>query len=131
MIRLILGLSASTPAILFTYLLLKYNVQKYTPSLHLDSQRSNPKRQRVEKLFEDHFEKLVAVQLNGKQQTINAYVNAKTNGSYQILTLDGKLVLEVKKNFSGWLVTKEGNAVKNPEQFLMPLILMLERRFYN
>lgn len=130
MTRAILVLSAMTPAILFTYLLLKYSTQRYT-TLSLGAQRTNPKPLMVEQLFENHFEKLVAIELHAGGQTINAYLNAKVNGSYQVLTFEGKLILEIRKSFSGWSVIREGDAVKNPTQFFTSLLLMLEHRFYN
>ncbi|SER88307.1 hypothetical protein [Pedobacter rhizosphaerae] len=126
----ILVLSATTPAILFTYLLLKYSIQRCATSI-VGVQQINLKPLMVEQIFENHFEKLLAIEIHGGGPAINAYLNAKVNGSYQVLTFDGKLILEVRKNFSGWVVTREGDAVKNPTQFFTSLLLMLEHRFYN
>lgn len=106
-------------------------MQRHAISFLAAEQLAKPKPSMLAQLFEDHFERLVAVELHADGQTINAYLNAKANGSYQILTLKGELILEVSKSFSGWSVSKVGSIVGNPEQFFTPLILMLERKFYN
>ncbi|MBB5645721.1 hypothetical protein [Pedobacter cryoconitis] len=127
----LLAFSAATPAILFTYLMIKFNLQHSELELHPKGNQNPKLKNRLEYLFETHFERLVPVELHSKYQCLSAYVDAKSNGTYILLTHEGKKVLILKKNNFGWSVLHQSKAIDQPLQFVTPLILMLEQRFYN
>ncbi|KEQ28254.1 hypothetical protein N180_01065 [Pedobacter antarcticus 4BY] len=130
MLQSLLACSAAAPVIIFSFLLIKLN-------LHSDFQiasdyYSNKKTDvDIERLFESHFEKLISVELNSNREMLSAYVDAKANGTYSLLTMEGEKILSVKKNSVGWSVVQIGSTLEDPLQFVTPLILMLEQKFYN
>lgn len=125
----LMAFSAATPAILFSFLLLKFNIQAVVSSQKLNP--GFPVSTALKHVFEQHFNKLVAVEIQGKHYSLNGFVDARSDGTYRLLTKDRDLILIVKKSKVGWAIIQKGNNETDPSEYLLPLILLLENKFYN
>jgi hypothetical protein len=74
---------------------------------------------------------LITATLEDKGRDIQIYIDASSTGIYIIKTLDDREVLAVNKTNIGWSVLRKGIAAPEPALYVMPLILLLENKFYN
>lgn len=61
MINAILAYSATTPAVMFTFLLSKFNLQQDNKGTYLAYRTGKKPISRLDQFFEKHFERLIAV----------------------------------------------------------------------
>lgn len=128
--QIIIACAAATPTILFLYLWFLCSMQQKT-SLRANVQPAPTRSIRIEQLFDQHFERLIAVELQGRNFRLSGYINARSNGTYQLQSIKGEMILCLRKTNDGWAVLKKGTLIEKPLQFLTPFILLLEQKFYN
>lgn len=126
----IIACAAATPTILFLYLWFLCCMQQKS-GYRVNAQPIPIRSIRIEQLFEEHFERLIAVELQGINFRLSAYINARSNGIYQLQSIKGEMILCLRKTNSGWVVLEKGRLIDTPLQFLTPFILLLEEKFYN
>lgn len=126
----IIACAAATPTILFFYLWFMCCMQQKT-SLRVNAQQAPTRSIHIKQLFDEHFERLIAFELQGRDFRLPAYINARSNGTYQLQSTKGEMILCLRKTNGGWAVLKKGTLIEKPLQFLTPFILLLEQKFYN
>jgi hypothetical protein len=119
-------LSGVTPVILFAYM-------SYVISYHsntLSGTKVILSEQGFSGIFEKHFERRMPVRIQ-ENPFGTMHVEGSPNGLFRLCTMKGDEVLVVRKDHLGWAIIRTGSTTENPRQYLIPLILMLERRLYN
>ncbi len=119
-------LSGVTPVILFAYM--SYVISN--PSNTLSGAKVILAEQGFSGIFEKHFERRIPVRIQ-ENPFVTMHVESSPNGLFRLCTMKGDEVLVVRKDHLGWAIIRTGSTTENPRQYLIPLILMLERRLYN
>lgn len=84
-------------------------------------------------LVDKHFSARpqINVKLHSAENQLTGYVKVENNGTYHLFSTTSEHVVSVKKSHTGWAITKAGEKAKQPEQYVIPLIIHLESIFFN
>lgn len=87
----------------------------------------------LEYVIEKHFlaRPLINVKLHSANNQFTGYIKIETGGTYHLFSTEAEHMVSVKKSHTGWAIAKVGEKAKQPEQYVIPLIIHLESIFFN
>lgn len=132
MLRNLLAVSAATPMIIFGYLFIKLRISQLTV-LHVTSNSILVPCLTLEKVIEAHFTRKaeINVKLRSSKHQLSGYIRVERDGTYHLFSKTHQEILSLKKSRSGWSIIKLENTMKQPEQYVTPMIVYLESRFFS
>ena len=153
MLRNLLAVSAATPIVLFSYLFIKLIITQLI-AVKVKGQVINSvsaavisapeittvptlqyvmEKHSLEYVIEKHFlaRPLVNVALRSANNQLTGYVKVEAGGTYHLFSTAAEHIVSVKKSHTGWAIAKIGEKAKQPEQYVIPLIVHLESIFFN